>query len=514
MVMHLTGVKLLINSAHRPDAITTYLLGDSWHAWLYLLRSLLHASYELFGSTISSTYYSLMIKKEVFSLSFFFRTLLETNSVFQPADILPIEERTIHSETRAPLNITSDLENAHISKRSEHTRITSKQCLPINNVLFLKTHKTGGSTITNILNRYGDSKKLTFVLPRQSQLFTFLWPARFRLSYTAPLYDFGANILCNHARFNRRPMNYLFPKERSRYITILRDPIAQYESVFNFMHFAKPLGFKDEEDPLGTFLKFPPSFQEIRPLMKKTLALHLVRNPMLFDLGLDFRYFQNVTAVERYLDFLDKEFDLIMIMEYFDESLLLLKRLLCWEMKDILYFKLNERQDKQKRTFMSQEVKEDVKSWNKADFMLYRYFNITFWKKVKAEGPSFQKELNKFRRQNKALTRACLEKGNFLDEAYTGVYVKGYSLKKNVPEEKRKMCESMMKNEISYVKYFRENMRKRLRNIEEPDEYLDDPKNNWEVAGDLEHDPILSAEGSSSDEAVILERPMSMKEDS
>ena len=73
MVMHLTGVKLLINSAHRPDAITTYLLGDSWHAWLYLLRSLLHASYELFGSTISSTYYSLMIKKEVFSLSFFFQ---------------------------------------------------------------------------------------------------------------------------------------------------------------------------------------------------------------------------------------------------------------------------------------------------------------------------------------------------------------------------------------------------------------------------------------------------------
>ena len=231
-------------------------------------------------------------------------------------------------------------------------------------------------------------------------------------------------------------MNYLFPKEHSRYITILRDPVAQYESVFNFMHFAKPLGFNDEEDPLGTFLKFPPPFQEIRPLMKTTLALHLVRNPMLFDLGLDFRYFQNVTAVERYLEFLDNEFDLVMILEHFDESLILLKRLLCWELKDILYFKLNERQDVQKRKFISKEVRDDIKSWNKADFMLYRHFNRTFWRKVKAQGPSFQRELKLFRRKRETLTRSCLQKGTFLDEAYTGVYVKGYSLKKTCPRRR------------------------------------------------------------------------------
>lgn len=306
-------------------------------------------------------------------------------------------------------------------------------------------------------------------------------------------------------------MNYLFPKERSRYITILRDPIAQYESVFNFMHFAKPLGFKDEEDPLGTFLKFPPPFQEIKPFMKTTLALHLVRNPMLFDLGLDFRYFQNLTAVERYLEFLDTEFDLVMILEHFDESLLLLKRLLCWEFKDIFYFKLNERQDKQKRKFISQEVREDIKSWNKADFMLYKHFNRTFWRKIKAQGPSFQKELKIFKRKNEVLTRVCLQKGNFLDEAYTGVYVKGYSLKKNVPKRKRILCESMMKNELSYVKYFRERMNKQVRNIEEPDEYLDDPKNDWETASDLEHDPILSGVESSSNAAAIMERPVAIQ---
>lgn len=441
------------------------------------------------------------------------RIISTRNSEIQTADSLPIatEARNVILTKEKFVNTTSEPASLHTITKHKHPRNPKQTCSPINHVLFLKTHKTGGSTITNILNRYGDSKNLTFVLPRQKQLFTFLWPARFRVSYTAPLYNFDANIMCNHARFNKKPMNYLFPKERSRYITILRDPIAQYESVFNFMHFAKPLGFKDEEDPLGTFLKFPPPFQEIKPFMKTTLALHLVRNPMLFDLGLDFRYFQNLTAVERYLEFLDTEFDLVMILEHFDESLLLLKRLLCWEFKDIFYFKLNERQDKQKRKFISQEVREDIKSWNKADFMLYKHFNRTFWRKIKAQGPSFQKELKIFKRKNEVLTRVCLQKGNFLDEAYTGVYVKGYSLKKNVSKRKRILCQSMMKNELSYVKYFRERMNKQVRNIEEPDEYLDDPKNDWEAASDLEHDPILSGVESSSNAAAIMERPVAIQ---
>lgn len=30
-------------------------------------------------------------------------------------------------------------------------------------------------------------------------------------------------------------------------------------------------------------------------------------------------------------------------MEYFDESLVLLKRELCWDLDDVVYFKLNQR---------------------------------------------------------------------------------------------------------------------------------------------------------------------------
>ncbi|XP_031564558.1 galactosylceramide sulfotransferase-like [Actinia tenebrosa] len=382
-------------------------------------------------------------------------------------------------------------------KQTNGKRKNIERCRRVDHVLFLKTHKTGGSTITNILNRYGDKWNLTFVLPKQRHLFTFLWPTRFRLSYTAPLYKMNANILCNHARYNRKPMHWLFPKNKSKYITILRDPIKQYESVFNFMHFANPLGFNEEKDPLGTFLKYPPSFRDTYPHMKKTLALHLLRNPMMFDLGLDFRYFQNQSAIDNYLNFLDKEFDLVMIMEHFDESLILLKRLMCWSFEEILYFKLNERQDQQKRDNLAEVVKHDIKSWNRADSLLYTYFNQTLWRKIKSQGSAFYRELKIFRRLNARISRKCLEQGSFLDEAYTGVYVKGYSLRNDIPATLKTKCENMKRNEISYVKYFRKKMSDRLLKIEEPEEYLDDPLNDWNLASDFEHVPSTSGYGSA-----------------
>lgn len=264
------------------------------------------------------------------------------------------------------------------------------------------------------------------------------------------------------------------------------------------MHFANPLGFAAEEDPLGSFLKYPPSFKDTHPLMKKTLALHLLRNPMMFDLGLDFRYFQNHTAIGEYIDYIGKEFDVVMIMEYFDESLVLLKQQLCWSYEDILYFKLNERQEKQKRKTLDKTVKDNILSWNYADKLLYDHFNRTLWRKIKAQGKAFTRELEIFRRINERISRKCLQKGDYLDEAYTGVYVKGYSLREDIPASLKTRCENMKKNELSYVKYYRKKISDKITQIEEPKEYLDDPLNDWDIANDYEHVPSMSGYGMTS----------------
>lgn len=44
-------------------------------------------------------------------------------------------------------------------------------------------------------------------------------------------------------------------------------------------------------------------------------------------------------------------------MEYFDESLILLKRELCWDLDDIAYFKFNQRAQEYKQTMITNEEK-------------------------------------------------------------------------------------------------------------------------------------------------------------
>ena len=153
-------------------------------------------------------------------------------------------------------------------------------------------------------------------------------------------------------------------------MTILRNPVDNFESVFRYMKLGSPLGVGNGPDSLKTFLDNRVSFGKF----KSVKASPFIRNPLLYDLGLSFKYYQNLPAVNEYIQFLDKEFDLVMIMDYFDESLVLMKRVLCWQMEDILYLKLNERQDKEKNTVLTNDVRENVKRWNKADVLLFESF--------------------------------------------------------------------------------------------------------------------------------------------
>ncbi|KAL9981522.1 hypothetical protein ACROYT_G010230 [Oculina patagonica] len=363
------------------------------------------------------------------------------------------------------------------------TQPKQEKCFPVQKILFLKTHKTGSSTMANIFFRYGDSRNLTFVLGRQTLLG---WPNKFHI--TSPLRFFAEepNILCSHARFNKKPMNWLFPKKTSKYITILRNPVDNFESVFNFAHLGKSFGLADNMDSLGKFLTKGVLFNHSRP----NLMTYLARNPMMFDLGLSFEYFQNLTAVNEYIHFLDKEFDLVMIMDYFDESLVLMKRLLCWEIEDILYVKLNERLDKEKAASLSESVQENIKRWNKADVLLFNHFNRTFWRKVKNEGPSFYDDISAFRRRKKEIRQLCLTDEIRLQHAYHDKFVKGYSLRNDLTPSSKVLCENLVRVENSFLEYLRNKRTEKLRNAGLDQEVSVKKETGWNVAKDLQYKPV------------------------
>lgn len=75
----------------------------------------------------------------------------------------------------------------------------------------------------------------------------------------------------------------------------------------------------------------------------------------IFDLGLQHKYYNDPVMIQKHIDELAENIDLVLIMEYFDESLILLKRELCWELDDVVYFKLNQRSKEYKQAIITDE---------------------------------------------------------------------------------------------------------------------------------------------------------------
>lgn len=68
-------------------------------------------------------------------------------------------------------------------------------------------------------------------------------------------------------------------------------------------------------------------------------------NPVSFDLGLPMKAMANLTQIDDYVRRLDKRFDLVLLVEYFDESLIIMRDMLGWTNYDILSFAVNFRKD-------------------------------------------------------------------------------------------------------------------------------------------------------------------------
>ena len=340
-----------------------------------------------------------------------------------------------------------------------------EQCKPKKKIVFLKTHKTGSSTITNILNRYADWHNLTMLLPSGEGYYSFDWPNKFRLNSARNLHGLVPDILANHARYSRKSMNVLFPRSNTTYITILREPVSQWESTFNYMSFPYILNILNLDDPLDFFLNNLPSLGNIFENARRFPSLYLIKNPLFFDLGLDYRYYDNKTMIRRAINTIEKDFNMVLMMEHFDESMTLLRRRLCWSIDDVVYFKSNERLNKNKRRVLTDEQRETIRQWNNADVALYEYFNEKFWQQIAEEGPDFYDEVQELKARRKYYHKLCIEKET-VTEAYTSVFVKGFSIRTNLTGRDKLFCQRMLRNELQYQDYYKQKYNKWIDRVE------------------------------------------------
>ncbi|XP_071842638.1 galactosylceramide sulfotransferase-like isoform X2 [Apostichopus japonicus] len=325
-------------------------------------------------------------------------------------------------------------------------------CQPQRNIVLLKTHKTGSSTLQNILYRYGDRNNLTFALPSGDNYFGT--PYLFKESFVMQFPNITHfNILANHARYNRKAFLDVMPVN-SFYITSLRHPTTQYESLYKYYKFPNRFHKAIEE-----FAENPEKYylESLHTTGKQRKQAGV--NPMLYDLGLQKADLRNWSKIRQKAIEIERNFGHVVISEYFDESLILLKEHLCWNLEDVAYFKLNARADYEV-TELSAELQKNLSIWNAGDMFLYRQFNETLWRKIRDYGlVKMKTDVEELHKIIEKLKDKCLDEGSETHLVALRTVVLKHKVKSNLNPEEKYFCTSFTRRPQEYLNVLRKKMR-------------------------------------------------------
>lgn len=273
-------------------------------------------------------------------------------------------------------------------------------------LLFLKVHKAASTTILNMVLRFAMSRQLNVMLPRfrntLSEHYKNWSTNAISLPPGAPFFD----VLCNHLVFDETEVRKCVHQDAT-FVGIVRHPLDQFESAFNYYRNIYPIQYLKDipgPNPMFTYIKDPWVWES------KDITQSFTHNRMSFDFGMEMDHARNETYVDSYISYLQQTFHLVLLTERFDESVILMRRLLGWNIQDVLYLRSNAFN---KTAFNSTgySFTEDDKfihrRFNKADYALYETFSGMFKNKLSSQDESFFSEVAYFRRLINHLSVFC-----------------------------------------------------------------------------------------------------------
>ena len=106
-------------------------------------------------------------------------------------------------------------------------------------LIFAKTHKTGSTTIQNMIFRHGTQNNLFFVLPQngahtfsQDQSFNASDAEGYKVDEDIENLTLEKNLFAIHSVWNYKEIRKILPTGPA--VTILRDPITVFESAYSY----------------------------------------------------------------------------------------------------------------------------------------------------------------------------------------------------------------------------------------------------------------------------------------
>ena len=277
----------------------------------------------------------------------------------------------------------------------------------VHHVAFLKVHKAASSTAQNIFVRYGWYRNLTFVLPPAKNPFGNPNIISLRESLTnsnilPPPEGRHYDILCNHVFYTNEAFRKFMPND-TVFIGILREPFDLFKSILDY--FRPGYIYKEINTlfPASTFLRDPARYEP------KQLTASWTNNRMALEYGFPKDLFSNYSQdeVDKYLQKLGGEFKVILLVEYMEESVIIMRRYLNWETKDILYLSQNNARKKNESILLNAFDRQFYKSYAKLDYALYNFFYKRLREQIREEGEDFDEELLQFKELRNTIEEYC-----------------------------------------------------------------------------------------------------------
>lgn len=266
------------------------------------------------------------------------------------------------------------------------------KCEEKRHVIYVRIPKTGSSTMTYLIWRFGNARGLRFLLPRPGFQDT-QYKLTFRKFYL-PNANNSCDLMANHVVYDYANFKRYFPGDVV-FLSLLRDPMDQLYSTIYYLNYDIP-----GENKVKKYLINPVKYE---PKYGYRFFSH---NPMMSYFGLDPRHFQNADKIRQKIAEIDEKFALVLILEKFDESLVLLKRNLCWTTNDILYMVQNKNRKKPVVNITVEDTQK-LRKWSMADYALYEHFLRKLQRSIEAEGEDFQQELSAFRNIQRQFVEFC-----------------------------------------------------------------------------------------------------------
>lgn len=283
-------------------------------------------------------------------------------------------------------------------------------------LVFLKTHKTGSSTIASMLLRFAIKKRLNVAIPPPGEK-QLGWPNEFsQLSTGLPPPSHQYDMLCNHAVLQSEHMRS-YVKPGAKFVTILREPVSQAVSSMQYFLHCLPTNLRDPST----------SIKDIARWVMQTDSYHF-HESQAFDLGWK-RHLENtnssgktlteIQVINSFVTSLDHLFDLVMIMEHFDESLVLFRRELGWSLADVISLpKKMDPEEKEERTHrkyvsVSELFRSDpnvvrgIREREIVSSALHKHFKVKLLSRFRELGQAGEREVRVLRKARKMVAERC-----------------------------------------------------------------------------------------------------------